>query len=72
MLLLVVLKIYFHLYILQGIIDDMCLVLPTTEEIQVVSTLKGQQYNEDNLNNVVEALKGVSTDNVKHAMNNSL
>lgn len=50
----------------------MYLVLPTTEEIQVVSTLKGQQYNEDNLNNVVEALKGVSTDNVKQAMNNSL
>lgn len=38
----------------------------------MVSSLKGKQYNEDNLHNIVEALKGVSTDNVKHAMNNSL
>lgn len=56
----------------QGLIEDIMLLVPSYDSIPVVSTLKGKPYTEDNLNSIVMALKGVSSDNVKHAMNHSL
>lgn len=45
--------------------------MPNSESIPVVSSLKGQAYSEDNLNGIVAALKGVSSENVKQAINSS-
>lgn len=56
----------------QGLIEDISLVIPNYEAIPVVSTFKGMPYCEEHLNNIIMALKGVSTDNVEHAMNHSL
>lgn len=56
----------------QGIIEDVVLALPNYEPIPVVTSLKGKPYTEDNLGYIITALKGVSTDNVRHVMNNSL
>lgn len=52
----------------QGLIDDISLIMPNTDPIPVVSTMKGKPYNEDNFHGIVAALKGVSTANVEHAM----
>lgn len=56
----------------EGLIQDISLSVPNAEPIPIVSTLKGKPYTEDNLNGIVGALKGVSTENVKHAINNHL
>lgn len=56
----------------QGLIEDVTLIVPNYDSIPVVSTLKGTPYSEENLNTIIMALKGVSSDNVKHAMNHSL
>lgn len=56
----------------QGLIDDITLVLPNIESIPVVSTFKGEPYSEDYAEHIIASLKSVSSDNVEHAMNNSL
>lgn len=56
----------------QGLIEDITLVVPNYDSIPVVSTLRGTAYCEEHLNSIVMALKGVSGDNVEHAMNHSL
>lgn len=56
----------------QGLIDDIILVLPNIESIPVVSTFKGEPYSQDYADRIIAALKSVSSDNVEHAMNNSL
>ena len=60
----------FHKF-LQGRIEDISITLPNNEPIPVVSKLKGQEYTEDNLHGIIEALKGVKSENVKQAINNS-
>ncbi|XP_031630413.1 lipoyltransferase 1, mitochondrial [Contarinia nasturtii] len=55
-----------------GLIEDITLNVPNYDSIPVVTTLKGTPYSEEHLNNIVMALKGVSSDNVEHAMNHSL
>ncbi|KAG4072667.1 hypothetical protein HA402_004756 [Bradysia odoriphaga] len=56
----------------KGVIGDIFIAMPNCEPIPVVSELKGKQYTEDKLNGVVAALRNVSSENVKHAINNSL
>lgn len=56
----------------KGLIGDIFIAMPNCEPIPVVSELKGKQYTEDNLNGIVSALKNVSSENVKQAINNSL
>lgn len=55
----------------EGLIEEISLMIPNYEAIPVVSTLKGLPYSEEHLNNIISALKGVSGDNVEHAMNHS-
>lgn len=62
----------FFVFLEQGLIEDITLLVPSYDSIPVVSALKRKPYTEDNLNSIVMALKGVSSDNVKHAMNHSL
>uniref|UniRef100_U5ERZ9 Putative lipoate-protein ligase a n=1 Tax=Corethrella appendiculata TaxID=1370023 RepID=U5ERZ9_9DIPT len=54
--------------VVKGLISEISLILPNSEPIPVVSSVKCQPYNEDNLSGIVEALKGASTANVKYAM----
>lgn len=54
----------------QGLIDEITITSPNADPIPVVSTIRGKPYNEDSLNGIVQALKGASTENVKHAINN--
>ncbi|XP_055311796.1 lipoyltransferase 1, mitochondrial-like [Sitodiplosis mosellana] len=54
-----------------GLIEGITLIVPNYDAIPVVSTLRGTPYTEEHLNNIIMALKGVSGDNVKHAMNHS-
>lgn len=51
-----------------GVIQDITLMLPNSEPIPVVSNLKETPYNEDSFNGIISAIRGVSTENVKHAM----
>lgn len=48
------------------------MALPNAETIPVVTSLKGQPYTEENFCTIASALKGVSTEDVKHAINHSL
>lgn len=48
---------------------DISLVMPNSGRVPVVSALLHQPYNENNLNGILGALKLVSTDNVKQAIN---
>ncbi|XP_037024784.1 lipoyltransferase 1, mitochondrial [Bradysia coprophila] len=56
----------------KGVIGDIFIAMPNCEPIPVVSELKGKEYTEEKLNGVVAALRNVSSENVKHAINNSL
>lgn len=58
----------FFFFTIKGLIDDITLVIPNSEPIPVVSTLKGKPYTEDNLQGILAALKGVTTENVNYAM----
>lgn len=51
-----------------GLIDEINLLMPNTEPIPVVSTMKGRPYSEDVFHGIVTALKGASTASVEHAM----
>uniref|UniRef100_A0A1B0GKE1 BPL/LPL catalytic domain-containing protein n=1 Tax=Lutzomyia longipalpis TaxID=7200 RepID=A0A1B0GKE1_LUTLO len=61
-----------HVDVEGGIMTDIKLILGHGggEGIPVVSSLKGREYSDDNLNGIIVALKGVSAENVKLAMNN--
>jgi lipoyltransferase 1 len=56
----------------KGLVGDIFIAMPNCEPIPVVSELKGKAYTEDKLNGVVTALRNVSSENVKQAINNSL
>lgn len=55
-----------------GLINEICLIMDSSETIPVVSSFKGQEYNEDNLNAIYQSLKGVTAENVSQAMKNGL
>lgn len=43
--------------------------MPNSDEpIPIISNLKGKEYSSENLNGIIDALKGASADNIKHAM----
>lgn len=44
----------------------------STDVMPIVSSLVGKPYNENNFAGIVNALKGVSSESVKQAMNNGL
>lgn len=52
----------------KGLIQDISLLVPGQEPIPVVSSLVGQPYMEDCFNGILDAMKGASTENMKHAM----
>ncbi|XP_073813135.1 lipoyltransferase 1 [Musca autumnalis] len=53
----------------KGLMTDIGIVMPSGERVPVVSQLQNKPYNEKNLNGIISALKLVSTDNVKQAIN---
>lgn len=52
----------------KGLIQEISLLVPGQEPIPVVSNLVGQPYMEDCFNGILDAMKGASTENMKHAM----
>ncbi|XP_055619570.1 lipoyltransferase 1, mitochondrial [Toxorhynchites rutilus septentrionalis] len=52
----------------KGLIQQISLLIPEQEPIPVVSSLIGTPYMEDCFHGILEAMKGASTENVKHAM----
>ncbi|TMW42988.1 hypothetical protein DOY81_011930 [Sarcophaga bullata] len=53
----------------KGLMSDITIALPSGERLPVVSHLQNKPYNERNFNGIIKALKLVSTDNVKQAIN---
>uniref|UniRef100_A0A1I8NXJ0 BPL/LPL catalytic domain-containing protein n=1 Tax=Stomoxys calcitrans TaxID=35570 RepID=A0A1I8NXJ0_STOCA len=53
----------------KGLMTEIGIEMPSGERVPVVSQLQNKPYNEKNLNNIISALKLVSTDNVKQAIN---
>ncbi|XP_055372610.1 lipoyltransferase 1, mitochondrial-like [Condylostylus longicornis] len=62
-------KIILKIDVDKGLIVDIKLILPKTEPIPVVSSLLSKPYSEENLHQIINALKLVSTANVKQAIN---
>lgn len=52
----------------KGLIQEISLLVPGQDAIPVVSNMVGKPYMEDCFNGILEAMKGASTENVKHAM----
>ncbi|XP_065083609.1 lipoyl amidotransferase LIPT1, mitochondrial [Ochlerotatus camptorhynchus] len=52
----------------KGIIQEISLLVPGQEPIPVVSNLVGKPYMEDCFHGILDAMKGASTENLKHAM----
>lgn len=52
----------------KGLMQEISLIVPGQEPIPVVSNMVGQPYLEDCFNGIIEAMKGASTENMKHAM----
>lgn len=52
----------------KGVIQEINLLVPGQEPIPVVSNLVGKPYMEDCFNGILDAMKGASTENMKHAM----
>lgn len=52
----------------QGLIQEISLLVPGQEPIPVVSNLVGKPYMEDCFHGILDAMKGASTENMKHAM----
>lgn len=52
----------------KGIIQEISLLVPGQEPIPVVSSLVGKPYMEDCFHGILDAMKGASTENMKHAM----
>ncbi|XP_013108710.2 lipoyltransferase 1, mitochondrial [Stomoxys calcitrans] len=53
----------------KGLMTEIGIEMPSGERVPIVSQLQNKPYNEKNLNNIISALKLVSTDNVKQAIN---
>ncbi|XP_037945753.1 lipoyltransferase 1, mitochondrial [Teleopsis dalmanni] len=62
-------KIILNVEVEKGIINNINIIMPNNEEVPVVSGLQNKPFNEKNLNGIITALKLVSTDNVKQAIN---
>ncbi|XP_055855040.1 lipoyltransferase 1, mitochondrial [Episyrphus balteatus] len=62
-------KMILRIDVEKGLMSDITITMPTNEVVPIVSELKDKPYNEDNLQGIIGALKMVSTDNVKQAMN---
>ncbi|XP_055908993.1 lipoyltransferase 1, mitochondrial [Eupeodes corollae] len=62
-------KMILRIDVEKGLISEMTITMPTNEAVPIVSELQGKPYNEDNLQGILGALKMVSTENVKQAMN---
>lgn len=63
------LLIFYFLTFFQGLIQKIDLILKGSSEVMpIVSSLIGQQYDESNFEKIVNALKGVSTENVKNVL----
>lgn len=52
----------------KGLIQEISLLVPGQEPIPVVSNLVGKPYMEDCFHGILDAMKGASTENMKHAM----
>ncbi|XP_055591605.1 lipoyltransferase 1, mitochondrial [Uranotaenia lowii] len=52
----------------KGCIQEISILIPGQDPIPVVSSMVGKPYQEDCFNGILEALKGASAENVKHAM----
>lgn len=52
----------------KGLIQEISLLVPGQEPIPVVSSLVGKPYLEDCFHGILDAMKGASTENMKHAM----
>lgn len=52
----------------RGLIQEISLLVPGQEPIPVVSSLVGKPYMEDCFHGILDAMKGASTENMKHAM----
>lgn len=52
----------------KGLIQEISLLVPGQDPIPVVSSLVGKPYLEDCFNGILDAMKGASTENMKHAM----
>lgn len=52
----------------KGLIQAINLLVPGQDPIPVVSNLVGKPYMEDSFNGILDAMKGASTENMKHAM----
>lgn len=52
----------------KGLIQAINLLVPGQDPIPVVSNLVGKAYMEDSFNGILDAMKGASTENMKHAM----
>ncbi|XP_059608516.1 lipoyltransferase 1, mitochondrial isoform X2 [Phlebotomus argentipes] len=60
-----------HVDVEGGIMTEITLMLSQGgDALPVVSSLKGREYSEENMSGIIAALKGVSAENVKLAMNN--
>lgn len=55
-------------FFFQGLIQEISLLIPGQEPIPVVSNLVGKPYLEDCFHGILDAMKGASTENLKHAM----
>lgn len=60
------------LTIKKGIIHDICLVLPSNEEMSVVSKQIGRAFGEESLAMIQASLNNASDENVKQAMGQGL
>lgn len=60
------------LVVKKGIIENICLVLPSNDEMSVVSKQIGSDFTEDSLAKVVASLNNASAENVKQAMGQGL
>lgn len=56
----------------QGKIEEVVLMLPNGETIPVVSSLTSKSYSDEHIDDIVAALKSVSSDNVELAINDRL
>lgn len=52
----------------KGLIQEISLLVPGQDPIPVVSNLVGKPYMEDCFHGILDAMKGASTENMKHAM----
>ncbi|XP_017466123.1 PREDICTED: lipoyltransferase 1, mitochondrial isoform X2 [Rhagoletis zephyria] len=62
-------KIILNIAVEKGIINGVTITMPNNERLPVVSSLQHKNYNESNLNKILNALKLACTDNIMQAIN---